>query len=110
MSEEAFERRMQELDDLVDVYAKADSELGYLEEFKKSKLSMLMKTFESKHPTAAAQEREARAHPEYIELLDGIKIANEDAKKSLWKLKNAHKRIDIWQTRQATERAKMSMR
>ena len=49
-------------------YAKAKAERIYLEEFRKTKKALLMKVaMEAGYESAAAQEREAYAHPEYQE-------------------------------------------
>lgn len=108
---EAYEKRCNELDELAADYAKAEAERSYLEEFKKSKLAILMKEAETKGFKAiSAQEREARASDTYIELLQGLRVATEEAEKTKWFLKNAHMKAGLYQTRQATERAKMTMR
>jgi hypothetical protein len=83
MSSDTIERRLAELRELASKYAKAEAQRTYLEEFKRSKLSMLMKVAESNgHSTSAAQEREARSSPQYMELLDGLRVATEQAEES----------------------------
>ena len=53
-------------------YAKAKAERIYLEEFRKTKKALLMKVaMEAGYESAAAQEREAYAHPDYQVLLKG---------------------------------------
>ena len=107
---DALQRRMAELDVLATEYAKAESERTYLENFRHSKLALLMKQAEQEgHKTSAAQEREARAHPEYVELLKGLASATEIAELARWKLKNAHMGAGLYQTRQATKRAEMQL-
>lgn len=111
MSDEAIERRLQELRDTADQYAEAAAQCDYLDEFKKSKLAMLMKSAEaSGFATAAAQEREARAHADYLQLLDGLKVAKERAEALRWKLKIAEIGADVWRTQQSNRRAEMAMR
>ena len=104
------EQRLHELRTLKDVYAKAKSESVYLDHFRKSKLAILMKEFIVDYKTAAAQEREARAHPAYLELLDGLRVAVEIEAKAFWELKIAMAGIEIWRSKRATERAEMGMR
>jgi len=53
---------------------------------------------------ANAQEREAYANPEYRELLEGLAAAIEDEETLKWKIEAARLDIEIWRTRQATER------
>lgn len=101
-----IERKTKELRDLAAKYAKAEAERTYLEEFKKSKLSILMKTFEVNGiTTAAAQEREARAHADYLALLQGLRDATEAAEKARWELKIAELGAELWRTREASMRA-----
>lgn len=102
-----IESRLTELRQLAKEYAEAQAQRDYLDEFKKSKLAMLMKRFEAQFPTAAAQEREARAHQEYIDLLDGLRVATEKAEFARWRLKIAEMGAGLWQTRESTKRAEM---
>lgn len=75
----------------------------YLEEFRKSKKAILMK--QSMEPTIGAQEREAYAHEEYVELLKGLRDAVEIEEKLRWDLIAAQARIEIWRSEQANNRA-----
>lgn len=84
-------------------FAKAKAERIYLEEFRKSKKSLLMK--QSLESSAVAQERDAYAHDEYLELLDGLKAAVEIEEKLRWDLVAAQARVEIWRTEQANNRA-----
>lgn len=105
MSDRA-EQRLAELRQMSEEFAKAYAERNYLEEYRKSKLAMLMKRAEvDGHKTAAAQDREARADPEYIELLQGLKVATEVSEKLRWHLEVAKLGVAVWQTQQANERA-----
>ena len=106
MSDEAIERRMQELRQTAIRWAKANAQREYLDEFKKSKLAILMKQAEvGGFSTAAAQEREARAHPDYLGLLEGLRDACEAAESLRWELRLAEAAIEIWRTKQANNRA-----
>lgn len=106
MSDLAIERRMAELRDLAGRFAKAYATREHLDEFKKSKLAILMKQAERDGmTTAAAQEREARAHPQYLELLDGLKAAVEESESLRWQLKIAEIGAEVWRTREASKRA-----
>lgn len=106
MSDDIIERRMAELRETAKKYAKAFAQREYLDEFKKSKLAMLMKKYERDgFNTAAAQEREARADSAYIELLDGLKTATETAEALKWELKIAEIGAEVWRTKEASKRA-----
>lgn len=83
-------------------YAKAKSERMYLEEWRKSKKALLMKT--CGESSVAAQEREAYADPEYQVVLDGIKAASETEIGLHWQLIAAQLRTEIWRTQSANDR------
>ena len=83
-------------------FADAKAQRVYLEEFRKSKKAILMR--ESLETALGAQEREAYAHPEYQELLLGIKQAVQIEEKLRWDLIAAQARVDIWRTEQANLR------
>lgn len=106
MSNEKAEARLGELRQMSTDFAKAYAERNYLEEFKKSKLAMLMKKAEMDgHKTAAAQEREARADADYTALLENLKEATEISERLRWHLEVAKLGVSVWQTQNANERA-----
>lgn len=84
-------------------FAKAKAERVYLEEYRKSLKAILMKR--SMESAIGAQEREAYAHDEYVELLKGLKEAVEIEEKLRWDLIGAQARVEIWRTEQANNRA-----
>lgn len=83
-------------------FAAAKAERIYLEEFRKSKKSILMKR--SLEDSLGAQEREAYAHEEYQELLAGIRDAVEIEETLRWELIAAQARVEIWRSEQANLR------
>lgn len=83
-------------------FAKAKAERVYLEEFRKSKKALLMKS--SPESSGIAQERDAYAHPEYLELLNGLKEAVQVEEKLRWDLIAAQARVEIWRTESANNR------
>jgi hypothetical protein len=86
-------------------YAVAKSQRIYLEEFRKTKKALLMKDAMTKgFDSAVAQEREAYAHSEYQELLQGLAAAIEQEETLKWKLSAAQMKSDIWRSEQASER------
>ena len=106
MSDEAIERRLTELRETAKKYAAAVATREHLDEFKKSKLAILMKKYERDgFSSAVAQEREARADDDYIKLLDGLKVAIEDSEALRWELKIAEIGAEVWRTQQASKRA-----
>jgi len=95
----------EQIRELAPSYGQAKSQRVYLEEFRRSKKSMLMKDCMTMGVEAAnAQEREALADPEYIALLKGLAAAVENEETLKWQLESYRLEIEIWRTRQATER------
>jgi len=84
-------------------FAKAKAERVYLEEYRKSLKAILMKR--SYEETAVAQEREAYASQEYLDLLKGLREAVEIEEKLRWDLIGAQARVEVWRTEQANLRA-----
>jgi len=88
------------------LYAKAKSDRVYLEEFRKSKKALLMRVAEEAgHKSAVAQEREAYSHPEYMQLLEGLRDAVEQEEKYRWLIVAAQAKIEAWRTIEANRRA-----
>lgn len=83
-------------------FAKAKAERVYLEEYRKSLKALLMKR--SLEETIGAQEREAYAHQEYRQLLEGLKEAVETEELLRWYLIGFQARVEIWRTEQANLR------
>jgi hypothetical protein len=104
---ESLEKRLEELRAQARLYADAEAERTYLENFKHTKLALLMKQVEGRYSTVAAQEREARAHPEYQELLEGLKEATRIAEYNKWLLQIAMRGSSLYQTQEATKRAEI---
>ena len=83
--------------------SKATADRSYLEAFLKSKLAILMK--ESKESTMTGKEMDAKAHPDYIALLHGIKVAQEEEIQLKWELDAAKITVEIYRTESANNRA-----
>jgi len=84
-------------------FAYAKAERIYLEEFRKSKKAILMA--ECKAEAANAREQYAYAHPEYLEVLDGIRAAWKIEEKLRWDLIAAQARVEVWRSEEASARA-----
>jgi capsule polysaccharide export protein KpsE/RkpR len=82
--------------------AKASSDKSYLKEFLKSKLAILMS--ESTEPTMSGKEMYAKSHEDYIELLDGIRIAEYEEIKLKWEMESAKITVEIYRTESANNR------
>jgi len=91
-------------------YSTTKAHQGYLEDFKKSKIAMLMKQAQAEGiNTASGQEREAHAHEEYVTLLKNIQTATENESKERFLLRSLELEIEIWRTQQANERAERKL-
>ena len=84
-------------------FAAARAQRVYLEEFRKSKKAILMG--ESDEKSAVAREQYAYAHPDYVALLEGLKVAVTDEETMRWQLVAAQARVEIWRTQEASNRA-----
>lgn len=86
-------------------YGKAKARRVYLEEYRRSKKALLMKdALKLKIEAANAQEREALANPEYKQLLEGLAAAVEIEETLKWELESHRLDIEIWRTKEATNR------
>lgn len=91
--------------DKMEDFAKARGQRTYLEEFKKSKLAILMKEAEQRgHKTAAAQEREALAEHGYLDLLAALRDATEQDEFLRYSIRKLEFEIEVWRSKQASER------
>lgn len=85
--------------------ASAKADRIQIEEFRKSKKALLMVAAEKAgHNSAVAQEREAYAHPEYVEFLNALGAAIEKEEKLRWLMIAAQARIEVWRSLESTRR------
>jgi len=95
----------QTIRDKAPAYGEAKAQRVYLEEYKRTKRALLMKdALRLGIESAAAQEREAYADPAYHQLLKGLAVAIEAEETLKWELEAARLDIEIWRTREATNR------
>lgn len=101
-----------QLEQVTQEFAEAEANRLYLMEFRKSKKAILMAEAERKDSSMpiAKQERYAYSHPEYLELLDGLKVAIERAVLLRHKIQVINMRFEQWRSKQATTRAEMQIR
>lgn len=89
-------------------YAQAKANRIYMDEFRKSLKSILMKeAMECGHTTVNAQEREAYANPRYQQHIQGIREAVEAEEKLRWMLVAAEARIEVWRSQEASKRTEV---
>jgi len=99
------EEAAQTIRDKAAAYGEAKAQRVYLDEFRKSKKALLMKNaLEMGYEAANAQEREAYADPAYLQLLKGLAAAIEKEETLRWEIEAARLDIEIWRTREATNR------
>lgn len=101
MSEE-IEKPLNFIRDKAKEYAKAKATRVYLEQFRKSKKAILIQ--EAPQGTGQAKESYAYAHPEYIALLDALRVAVEQEERLRYMIRAAELKFDQWRTEQATKR------
>jgi hypothetical protein len=95
----------QTIRDKAPAYGAAKGQRVYLEEFRKSKKAMLMRDALLNGIDAAShQEREAYSSPEYQKLIQGLAAAVEKEEILRWKLESYRLEVEIWRTREATNR------
>lgn len=100
-----IEKLLHEWRQRVDEYAKAKADMDYLKEFRKSKKAILMNEALTKgEEKVNAQERYAYAHDEYVQLLEGLRVATEKSESLRCRMKIAEERINVWRTKQANNR------
>lgn len=83
-------------------FAKAKAERVYIETFLRSKKSLLMNASTGK--TVSEREQHAYAHPEYIQLTEGLRAAVEVEEELKWRLEAARIRVEVWRTKEASNR------
>jgi hypothetical protein len=95
----------QTIRDKAPAFGEAKAQRVYLEEFRKTKKALLMKdALKLGIEAANAQEREAYADPSYLQLLKGLALAIEAEETLKWELEAARLDIEIWRSREATNR------
>jgi hypothetical protein len=94
--------RLEKMEQAIKQYSKAKAERVYIEQFLKSKKAILMHC--STLEKIGAKEAYALAHPEYLQLLDGLKAAVEIEEKAKWCLERLKIESDLFRTVQANDR------
>ena len=82
-------------------YAEAKGETTYLENFLKSKKAMLMS---EETGTLGAKEAYAYAHPDYVQVLQGLKAAVAIEHEIKWLMEAAKLKFEFWKTQQFNTR------
>jgi len=98
-------RAIQYLIDTAPLYSRAKADRIYLDEFRKSRRAQLMSQAETE--VLGKQETFAYAHPDYIQILEGIREAVETEERYRWLMTAAQARIEVWRTEQYSARMEM---
>lgn len=86
-------------------FAKYKSKRVSLEDYKKILKARLMKeALAAGVSSNQAQEREAYAHPQYEETIDGLEFATRKETELYWELKLFDIEVQVWRTQQANKR------
>lgn len=85
------------------IYAQAKANVTYLIEYRKSLKAQLMIQSDSK--TESAKESYAYAHPTYIQHLEALKQAIENAETLRWQMVGAEAKIEVWRSLESSARA-----
>jgi hypothetical protein len=96
-------KAIQYLMDTAPLYAQAKANRMYLEEMRKSVKAKLMKSCQE--TVLGKQEIYAYAHPDYIEILEGIKVSVEQEENYRWMMAAAQARVEVWKTQEFSKRA-----
>ena len=98
-------KAIQYLIDTAPLYAKAKADRMYLEEFRKSRKAQLAS--QAGTEVLGKQETFAYAHPEYIQILEGIREAVEKEETYRWMMTAAQAKIECWRTEKYSARMEM---
>lgn len=97
-----IEKALDFIRDNASVLAKAKAERIYLWQWRKSKKALLMKKIDGPQHV---RESHAYSHPDYIEILDGLKVVVEEEERLWWLMIAAQAKVEVWRSQQANARA-----
>jgi hypothetical protein len=103
ISEDDVQKALDFMRDNATVAAMAKANVKYIEQFRKSKKALLR--MESDGKTEGAKDDYAYSHPEYLELLEGYRVAVEQDEKLRHLVDAAKIKIEVWRTEGANVRA-----
>lgn len=103
MSDEAAEQALDFLLNNAEAAGVAKAHMTYMENFRKTTLARLRRAAPDK--TEAGRDAWARAHPEYMEVLNAQTEAISAHETLFWKRIHAEATIESWRTRASNNRA-----
>lgn len=102
---EQIEKLIHEWRSSVSDYAKAKADSIHLTEYRKSlKAIKMAEAQENGLKTGQERETYAYSHPDYLELLEGLRVSVERSEELKYRMRIAEERIGIWRTKQASSR------
>lgn len=99
-----FLTRIEKMGRAIAPYAKSKADRTYIENYLRSKKAILMQSSPVDCQTVAAKESYAYSHPEYIDLINGLRSAVEIEEKAKWALEKFKIEFEHWRTIQANDR------
>lgn len=105
-----FERRLDDIEQTLEAAGEAKAKAAELEERMKRAYAAVCVHQMDTGKSAAAAEKYARASKPYSDLSDEWIAANYEHERLQAKVKANDHRIEVWRSRNATERAKMNLR
>lgn len=100
-----LEKQQQEIEEANRELAFAKGRRVFFEHYRKAKRALLMKKYEPQYPTAAAQEREALADPQYLDVLKSLEHWTGEYEVLYLKRKDLEYKFEAWRTRHADRRS-----
>jgi len=103
ISDEDVEKAIDYLRDNAETAAQASANRVYIEQYRKSLKAQLRQ----KAPVRAQGDKDdfAYAHPEYLDLLDGLKVAVFEHEQHRYLIAAAQAKIEAWRTQSSNQRA-----
>lgn len=95
MTDEDAQKAIDFIRDQAPKYAEAKANRTYIEQYLKSKKSMLMA---EEGGTLGAKEMYAYSHPQYVELLLGLQVAVQEEERIKWQMEAAKLRFEHYKT------------
>ena len=95
MTDEDAQKAIDFIRDSAPKYAEAKANRTYIEQYLRSKKSLLMA---EEAGTLGAQEMYAYAHPQYVELLLGLQVAVQEEERIKWQMEAAKLRFEHYKT------------
>ena len=98
------EKALDYMRDNAPMLAKAKAERIYLEQFRKTQKALLFSDAPVDCKTVQAKEAYAYSHPDYMEVLDGLREAVAVEEEIRWRMVAAQLKVEVWRSTEASNR------